>query len=170
MTIPASTYQLAADLGAILLRKKISITTAESCTGGGIAYALTAVAGSSAYLDRSFVTYSNKAKQQLLAVKAETLLQHGAVSEACVLEMAAGAAKAAHAELAIAVSGIAGPGGGSATKPVGQVWFGFALAGQHSSVVRQFDGDRAQVREQAIDFALLQMIQLLTDENKKTTV
>lgn len=163
MTIPVTTYNLAADLGALLLRKKFSITTAESCTGGGIAYVLTAVPGSSAYLDRSFVTYSNKAKQQLLGVKAETLLQYGAVSKETVLEMAIGAAKAAGAEVAVAVSGIAGPDGGSATKPVGTVHFCFEIQGHQVLSHRIFDGDRATVRQQAIDFVLQQLILLLTD-------
>lgn len=129
MTVAAETKVLATELGQLLLRKNLSITTAESCTGGGIAYALTAIAGSSAYLDRSFVTYSNKAKQQLLAVRSATLLQYGAVSEETVHEMASGALAAAQAGCAIAVSGIAGPGGGSMAKPVGTVCFGFALAG-----------------------------------------
>ena len=163
MTIPVTTYNLAADLGALLLRKNFSITTAESCTGGGIAYVLTAVAGSSAYLDRSFVTYSNKSKQQLLGVKAETLLQYGAVSKETVLEMAIGAAKAAGAEVAVAVSGIAGPDGGSATKPVGTVHFCFEIQGHQVWSQRIFDGDRATVRQQAIDFVLQQLILLLTD-------
>ena len=163
MTIPVTTYNLAADLGALLLRKNFSITTAESCTGGGIAYVLTAVPGSSAYLDRSFVTYSNKAKQQLLGVKAETLLQYGAVSKETVLEMAVGAAKAAGAEVAVAVSGIAGPDGGSATKPVGTVHFCFEIQGHQVLSQRIFAGDRASVRQQAIDFVLQQLILLLTD-------
>lgn len=163
MTIPVTTYNLAAELGALLLRKNFSITTAESCTGGGIAYVLTAVPGSSAYLDRSFVTYSNKSKQQLLGVKAETLLQYGAVSKETVLEMAIGAAKAAGAEVAVAVSGIAGPGGGSVGKPVGTVHFCFEISGHQVLSHRIFDGDRATVRQQAIDFVLQQLILLLTD-------
>lgn len=163
MTIPVTTYQLAAELGALLLRKNFSITTAESCTGGGIAYVLTAVPGSSAYLDRSFVTYSNKSKQQLLGVKAETLLQYGAVSKETVLEMAVGAARAAAADVAVAVSGIAGPDGGSATKPVGTVHFCFEIQGHQVLSQRLFDGDRATVRQQAIDFVLQQLILLLTD-------
>ena len=124
---------------------------------------LTAVPGSSAYLDRSFVTYSNKSKQQLLGVKAETLLQYGAVSKETVLEMAVGAAKAAAADVAVAVSGIAGPDGGSATKPVGTVHFCFEIQGHQVLSQRLFDGDRATVRQQAIDFVLQQLILLLTD-------
>ncbi|MDX1676438.1 nicotinamide-nucleotide amidohydrolase family protein [Arsukibacterium sp.] len=162
MVTATDTQQLAAELGALLLRKKWFVTTAESCTGGGIAYYLTAVAGSSAYLDRTFVTYSNKAKQQLLGVRSATLLQFGAVSDETVKEMAAGAAVAANAQLAIAVSGIAGPGGGSASKPVGTVWFSFWLNGELSSELQHFSGDRGQVRQQAIDYALKRCILLLT--------
>ena len=162
MTVAADSLQLATELGQLLLRKKWTITTAESCTGGGLAYWLTAVAGSSAYVDRSFITYSNKAKQQLLAVRSATLLQYGAVSEETVREMAQGAAKAASARLAIAVSGISGPGGGSALKPVGTVCFGFYIDGKVVSSQMLFAGDRQQIRQQAIDFALKQSIELLT--------
>lgn len=162
MTVAADSLQLATELGQLLLRKKWTITTAESCTGGGIGYWLTAVPGSSAYVDRGFITYSNKAKQQLLAVRSATLLQYGAVSEQTVREMAEGAAKAAGADMAIAVSGIAGPDGGSAYKPVGTVCFGFYLAGHIASSHLVFTGERQQVRQQAIDFALKQSIELLT--------
>ena len=164
MTVAADSLQLATELGQLLLRKKYSITTAESCTGGGIAYWLTAVPGSSAYVDRGFITYSNKAKQQLLAVRSATLLQFGAVSEETVREMAQGAAKAANADMAIAVSGIAGPDGGSVYKPVGTVCFGFCLNGNLASSQLVFAGDRAQIRQQAIDYALKQSIELLTAE------
>ena len=162
MTVAADSLQLATELGQLLLRKKYSITTAESCTGGGIAYWLTAVPGSSGYVDRGFITYSNKAKQQLLAVRSATLLQFGAVSEETVREMAQGAAKAANADMAIAVSGIAGPDGGSVYKPVGTVCFGFCLNGNLASSQLVFAGDRAQIRQQAIDYALKQSIELLT--------
>jgi nicotinamide-nucleotide amidase len=162
MTVAADSLQLATELGQLLLRKKWTITTAESCTGGGIGYWLTAVPGSSAYVDRGFITYSNKAKQQLLAVRSATLLQFGAVSEQTVREMAEGAAKAANADVAIAVSGIAGPDGGSVYKPVGTVCFGFCVNGNVASSQLVFAGDRQQVRQQAIDYALKQSIELLT--------
>ena len=162
MTVAADSLQLATELGQLLLRKKYSITTAESCTGGGIGYWLTAVPGSSAYVDRGFITYSNKAKQQLLAVRSATLLQFGAVSEQTVHEMAEGAAKAASANMAIAVSGIAGPDGGSAYKPVGTVCFAFYLNGSVISRQLLFSGDRQHIRHQAIDYALQQSIELLT--------
>jgi nicotinamide-nucleotide amidase len=162
MTVAADSLQLATELGQLLLRKKWTITTAESCTGGGIGYWLTAVPGSSGYVDRGFITYSNKAKQQLLAVRSATLLQFGAVSEETVREMAQGAAQAAGAQMAIAVSGIAGPDGGSVYKPVGTVCFGFYINGQLTSSYLAFNGDRQQVRQQAIDYALKQGIELLT--------
>ncbi|AHG21296.1 hypothetical protein Z042_18060 [Chania multitudinisentens RB-25] len=131
------------------------ITCAESCTGGGIAKAITDIAGSSAYFDRGFVTYSNVAKHELLGVKEATLVAHGAVSEAVVCEMAVGALHAAKADLALSVSGIAGPDGGSEEKPVGTVWFGFAeRAGRVQAYKMQFAGDRDAVRLQATIFAL----------------
>ncbi|MDP4535512.1 CinA family protein [Alkalimonas collagenimarina] len=162
MTALVDTIQLASELGQLLIQQQLTVTTAESCTGGGIAYHLTAVPGSSAYLDRSFITYSNKSKQQLLAVPPQTLQQFGAVSLQTVQEMAAGAAKAASADLAIAVSGIAGPGGGSEHKPVGTVCFGFWLKGVCTSNQLHFDGDRTEIRQQSINFALQQSIRLLT--------
>ncbi|MCH8536949.1 MAG: CinA family protein [Alkalimonas sp.] len=162
MTALADTIQLATQLGQLLVQQQLMVTTAESCTGGGIAYHLTAVPGSSAYLDRSFITYSNKSKQQLLAVQPQTLQQFGAVSLQTVQEMAVGAAKAATAGLAIAVSGIAGPGGGSEHKPVGTVCFGFWFRGICTSNQLHFSGDRAAIRQQSINFALEQSIRLLT--------
>ena len=131
------------------------ITCAESCTGGGIAKAITDIAGSSAYFDRGFVTYSNAAKHDLLGVSEATLAAHGAVSEEVVREMAIGALRAARADLALSVSGIAGPDGGSAEKAVGTVWFGFAGSdGRGLSRKMQFEGDRDAVRLQATIFAL----------------
>ncbi len=131
------------------------ITCAESCTGGGIAKAITDIAGSSAYFDRGFVTYSNAAKHDLLGVREATLAAHGAVSEEVVREMAIGALRAAQADLALSVSGIAGPDGGSTEKPVSTVWFGFAGSdGRGLSRKMQFEGDRDAVRLQATIFAL----------------
>lgn len=131
------------------------ITCAESCTGGAIAKAITDIAGSSAYFDRGFVTYSNTAKHELLGVAEATLNAHGAVSEEVVREMAMGALHAARANLALSVSGIAGPDGGSVEKPVGTVWFGFAeSSGRVLAKKMQFSGDRDAVRLQATIFAL----------------
>ncbi|MBE0365294.1 nicotinamide-nucleotide amidase [Pseudoalteromonas ulvae UL12] len=161
MELQQEIYQLAAELGAILSDKEIWITTAESCTGGGISYALTDTPGSSRYIDRCFVTYSNQAKQDLLAVSTETLNQYGAVSEQTVLEMAAGAVKAAKADVAISVSGVAGPGGGSPEKPVGTVWFAIHFQGQTHSFHRVFRGERGEVRAQAIVFSLKKAVELI---------
>ncbi|WP_046005053.1 CinA family protein [Pseudoalteromonas rubra] len=152
---------LAAQLGAILTNNGLTITTAESCTGGGISYALTDTPGSSAYIERCFVTYSNEAKVQLLGVAHNTLTEFGAVSRQTVDEMVQGAAKAAQADVAIAVSGIAGPGGGTQDKPVGTVWFGFYLQGKILCEVCQFAGNRAEVRKQAIEFTIRKIISLL---------
>jgi len=148
-------HQLSVAIGEKLKSRGHWITCAESCTGGWVAKALTDIAGSSAYFDRGFVTYSNLAKQQLLGVSAATLQQHGAVSEAVVLEMAQGTLLAANADLALSISGIAGPDGGSTEKPVGTVWFGFALRdGRTVARLQQFSGDRDAVRLQATVFAL----------------
>jgi nicotinamide-nucleotide amidase len=154
MHLSAKTIDLAIQLGTELSRKKWQITSAESCTGGGLGYAITSVSGSSAWFERSFVTYSNEAKSDLVGVKQETLEQFGAVSQQVVEQMALGAMREANAHVAVSVSGVAGPGGGTELKPVGTVWFGFAVAGDVYTQVQQFDGDRNSVREQAIVYAL----------------
>ena len=141
-------------LGKFLSDRNLTATTAESCTGGGIACAITAVSGSSGWFNQAYVTYSNGAKQKLVGVSAETLERHGAVSRETVREMAAGARKAAGADVAVSVSGIAGPTGGTAEKPVGSVWVGFAAGDSVITEFRHFAGDRASVRRQAVLFAL----------------
>ncbi|MCK9503396.1 MAG: nicotinamide-nucleotide amidase [Porticoccaceae bacterium] len=147
--------QLASDLGAALLSRAWQVTCAESCTGGGVAAAITAIPGSSSWFGAGFVTYSNNHKQTMLGVKEATLAQFGAVSEEVVREMAQGALLAAAADIAVAVSGIAGPDGGTPSKPVGTVWFCWALAdGSCHTMRRGFAGDRSQVREQAVVAAL----------------
>ena len=150
---------LAAQLGVILTDKRLWITTAESCTGGGVSYALTDTPGSSGYLGRAFVTYSNEAKHELLNVANTTLEQFGAVSEQTVKEMAFGAASVAKADVAVAISGIAGPGGATSDKPVGFVWFCIQIANEQFTFKQIFNGDRAQVRVQAIEFALKSTIE-----------
>ncbi|MCW3479016.1 nicotinamide-nucleotide amidase [Neisseriaceae bacterium JH1-16] len=151
---------LAEQLGAKLLARGERVTAAESCTGGLIAGAITEVAGSSNWFDMGFVSYSNAAKQQLLGVRGATLAEHGAVSEATVREMAAGALLAAKADWAVAVSGIAGPGGGSAEKPVGLVWFGLAGPdGKQLAFSKRFDGDRTAVRRQTVETALMVLLE-----------
>ncbi|WP_058554869.1 nicotinamide-nucleotide amidase [Thiohalocapsa sp. ML1] len=153
--------QLAAELGRRLAGAGFMLATAESCTGGWIAKCVTDIAGSSGWLDRGFVTYSNAAKQDLLGVSAETLAVHGAVSEPVVREMAAGALARSAAQVAVAVSGVAGPGGGTDDKPVGRVCFGFALPGAVTTETRSFSGDRESVRRQAVAHALTRLIALV---------
>ena len=137
------------------------LATAESCTGGGIAHAITAIAGSSDVLDRGFVTYSNDAKMEMLGVDAGALGRHGAVSEAVALAMADGALRESRADVAVAVTGIAGPGGGSAAKPVGTVCFAWAtLDGVRTATTHHLDGDRAAVRAQSVALALDGLIAL----------
>ncbi len=151
---PESLISLVARIGERLLARGWMLTTAESCTGGWIAKTVTDVAGSSAWFDRGFVTYSNAAKQEMLGVALETLTRHGAVSEPVVKEMAAGALAQSRAQAAIAISGIAGPGGGSAEKPVGTVWFAWGLPGRIVTQCMQLAGDRESVRQQAVRIAL----------------
>ncbi|PHM63420.1 nicotinamide-nucleotide amidase [Xenorhabdus ishibashii] len=150
--------QLSIELGKRLKQKKLSVTCAESCTGGWIAKVITDIAGSSAYFNRGFVTYSNDAKHEMLGVLPESLAQFGAVSEQVVKEMATGALTVAKADVSVAVSGIAGPEGGSKEKPTGTVWFGFAFyVNENIQVVtyrQHFSGDRNAVRLQAVIFSL----------------
>lgn len=149
-----SAEQLAAQLGRQMLQQGWRLTCAESCTGGGVAQAVTSIAGSSGWFEFGFVTYANRAKHELLGVPAALLRSDGAVSEAVVQAMARGACRVAGAELAIALSGIAGPDGGTENKPVGTVWFAW-LAGEHL-VTRccRFSGDRQAIRQQAVLMAL----------------
>ena len=139
------------------------LATAESCTGGWIAKLCTDLAGSSAWFERGFVTYSNAAKQDMLGVQVTTLAQYGAVSEAVTAEMAVGVLLHSRAQVAVSVSGIAGPGGGTATKPVGTVCFGWAVqGGEVHTATRTFEGDREAVRYQAVQYALSGVLQALT--------
>ena len=149
---------LVADL---MLEQQLMLATAESCTGGMIAAACTDLAGSSAWFERGFVTYSNEAKTELLGVAAGSIAEHGAVSEEVARAMAEGALRHSHAQAAVAVTGVAGPGGGSAAKPVGTVWFAWSVKGRLSSECRHFDGDRAQVRAATLSHALQRLLQLL---------
>jgi len=153
---------LAAQVGAELQAHGLMLVTAESCTGGGVAQALTDIAGSSAWFERGFVTYSNLSKQQMLGVSQASLDQHGAVSEVVVREMAAGALRFSAAQIAVAVSGIAGPGGGSPEKPVGTIWLAWQL--KELQVITRclhLAGDRVAVRKQAVEAALEGVLQLL---------
>ena len=137
-----------------LTQHKQTVSSAESCTGGLLAGELTRLSGSSAIFTHGFVTYSNAAKHELLGVKNETLQQFGAVSQQTVAEMANGALQKAHADYALAISGIAGPTGGTADKPVGTVCFGLATKNQTQTQTKHFSGSRDEVRQQAVDYAL----------------
>ena len=153
---------LAAQVGGLLKAHGLMLATAESCTGGGVAQAITDVAGSSAWFERGFITYSNLAKQQMLGVSEATLMQHGAVSEAVVREMVAGALDNSAAQVALAVSGIAGPDGGTPDKPVGTVWFSWGIKnGAVHAQRHQLNGNRAEVRAQSVHIALQGVIDLL---------
>ncbi|MGR8920710.1 MAG: CinA family protein [Gammaproteobacteria bacterium] len=152
----------ARDLGEALLERGWRLATAESCTGGWIAQSVTAIAGSSDWFEAGLVTYSNAAKASLLGVDPMLIERHGAVSGETAAAMAAGAVAVTGADLAVAVTGVAGPGGGSAAKPVGTVWFGFARAGQAPRTeCRRFDGDRRAVRAQTVAVALAGLTEML---------
>ncbi len=158
--------QLAAKVGRALQNAGLSLVTAESCTGGWVGEAVTAIAGSSDWFDRGFVTYSNAAKREVLGIAAATLDQFGAVSEETAREMALGALKHSHAQISVAVTGIAGPGGGSADKPVGTVCFAWA---NNDTALRSerhvLPGDRTQVRRQSVVIALRGII-AISSENQ----
>ena len=146
---------LALEVGRELKNRHLKLATAESCTGGGLSYWVTSIAGSSDWFDRGFVTYSNQAKLDMLAVNAQTLATHGAVSEQTAREMAAGALKLSKADMSIAITGIAGPNGGSIEKPVGTIWLAWAKRnGTIHTETHIFAGNRDEVRTRTIERAL----------------
>ena len=154
--------QLAAELGDLLRARGWMVATAESCTGGWVGQLLTSIPGSSAWYERGFITYANAAKQEMLGVPADTLDTFGAVSEETASAMAAGALAHSHAQAALAISGVAGPGGGTPQKPVGLVCYGWALAdGTHMSSTCRLDGDREEIRSRAVAAALRGLIDLM---------
>ena len=160
-----STQYLCRQLADFLLANELRLVTAESCTGGMISAACTDLAGSSNWFERGFVTYSNEAKTELLGVDTALIAAHGAVSEPVARAMAFGAIRhSGHnaAKVSIAVTGVAGPTGGSAVKPVGTVWFGFSVQGSLHSEMMRFDGDRAAVRSQTVTHALRRVLTLLS--------
>lgn len=160
----AQMEQLARETGRLLLEKKLTMAAAESCTGGWIAKLMTDIPGSSAWFERGFVTYSNASKTEMLGVRADTLGHFGAVSEQVALQMAQGALLHSHADVSVAVTGIAGPDGGSAQKPVGTVWI--AWAGKAGVIAERcwFAGDREDVRRQTVIHALQRLGVLLGKE------
>lgn len=157
----ADTLPLIERLAAQLQQRQWMLVTAESCTGGLIAGACTDLSGSSNWFERGFVSYSNTAKNELLGVEAALLKQHGAVSEEVARAMAVGALARSRAQVAVAVTGVAGPTGGTPDKPVGLVWFGFALPGQVLTEKMNFPGDRAAVRAATVTHALRRLNELL---------
>lgn len=158
MSIDAMTYELAVSLGQTARRRAVKLATAESCTAGGVGFAITSVAGSSEWFDRGFLTYTNEAKHEMLGVSNTTLERFGAVSCETAAEMAAGALEHSKADAAVSVTGIAGPAGAVPGKPVGTVCFATAVKVGENVCVRSerkhFDGNRDDVRRQSIDFAL----------------
>ncbi len=151
-----------APLADLMLKRQWMLTTAESCTGGMIAAACTDLAGSSAWFERGFVTYSNEAKSELLGVPVELIATHGAVSEPVARAMASGALQHSRAQVALSVTGIAGPSGGSPNKPVGMVWFGWATLDGVWSDMQCFDGDRAAVRAATVHHSITRLMDLLS--------
>lgn len=148
-------------LSHVLLQKQWMLASAESCTGGMVAAACTDLAGSSAWFERGFVTYSNAAKTQQLGVDAALITQHGAVSEAVASAMAQGALLYSKAHVSLAITGVAGPAGGTLDKPVGTVWFAWATPQGPHSEVRHFEGDRAAVRQASALHSLLGLLRLI---------
>ena len=164
--ISSDTLGIVDSLAELALQNNRVLATAESCTGGLIAAAFTELSGSSAWFDRGFVTYSNDAKHSMLGVSTEMLTNHGAVSEEVVIAMANGAVAASEANIAVSVSGVAGPTGGSAAKPVGTVWIG--CAGEGVASVAQhclFEGDRQSVRLQTVDHAIHLLINCIKNSS-----
>lgn len=156
-----TTQYLCGLVADLLLKRELKLVTAESCSGGLIAAACTDLAGSSAWFERGFVTYSNDAKTELLDVQERLLRRAGAVCEGVARAMVQGALAHSHAQVAVAVTGVAGPTGGSPAKPVGTVWFGFAVPGQVVTEKCLFAGDRAAVRAATVQHALSRLVELL---------
>ena len=155
-------HSLVEELSLLLTQKNMRLATTESCTGGMIAAAMTDRSGSSAVFERGYVTYSNEAKIEELGVKSETIETYGAVSEQTAAEMARGALKHSHADIALSVTGIAGPNGGTEEKPVGLVYIGIALQNKEAHIVKNnFDGDRTTIRQATVEKALELLIDTL---------
>lgn len=155
------TFLLAQTLGQSLVAHDWSLVTAESCTGGWIAKAITDIPGSSQWFECGFITYSNESKQNLLGVTTDALIEHGAVSETVVIQMVTGALARSRAQVAIAVSGVAGPDGGTIDKPVGTVWLAWGMPNQVQVECKHFIGSREAVRNQTVQRALEELINIL---------
>ena len=157
--------ELVARLAKLLLARRLRLVTAESCTGGLLAARLTGLAGSSEWFEGSFVTYTPDAKTRMLGVSQSDLERWSAVSEPVARQMATGALENLHADVAVAITGVAGPGGGEPVTPVGTVWFAWAMAGSSDTLIQAsehlLEGDREAVREQAVEIALQGLLSLL---------
>ena len=166
MLISGSIDQLAKKLGEILLNHKLKVTTAESCTGGWLSQAITSIPGSSNWIDRAYITYSNKAKHEMLDVSNDILKSHGAVSQEVVEQMSFNALQKSNSNISVAISGIAGPDGGTEDKPVGTVWLGIAVKTDDledisfASKLLHLKGDRTAIRQQAVQHALSSVIEM----------
>ena len=169
MSVPDAAASLCQSLAQVLQQRGWMMATAESCTGGLIAAACTDLSGSSVWFERGFVTYSNLAKQQMLGVPESLLIAHGAVSEPVAVAMAQGAVQHSAAQVALSVTGIAGPNGGTADKPVGTVWFGWQVAGRTFSEHHLLAGDRTQVRAQTVQIALAGLLQRVRTSGQTTS-
>ncbi|HCU04737.1 MAG: damage-inducible protein CinA [Gammaproteobacteria bacterium GWE2_42_36] len=157
-------YKLSMAVGEALQKKSWKLVTAESCTGGFLAQVITSIAGCSKWFERGFVTYSRESKQEILGVPAEMIQCYGVVSAEVAQAMAEGALKHSHANIAVSITGFAGPAGGTIDKPVGTVFFGFAFRQSSTQVMSQlFIGDRESVREQAVRFALENLLSRILD-------
>ena len=161
----SSTQDLVSQLASVLLEKRWHLSTAESCTGGLVAATITELAGSSDWFERGYVTYSNSAKSEDIHVSPELIAQHGAVSDQVARAMAVGAKQSSHTDVALSITGIAGPTGGSTQKPVGTVCFAWILANDaiHSET-KLFSGNRQEVRQQACEFSFKRLLELLLIE------
>ena len=147
----------AQDLSEILTTNGLTISVAESCTGGSLSHALTRIPGASSYFDCGYITYSNQSKVEMLEVDTQTIKTYGAVSEEVALELVIGVASRSHSDVAVSVTGVAGPSGGTTEKPVGTVCFGFFCDGKTSTSTQLFSGDRANIVSQSVSYALKQL-------------
>ena len=147
----------AKELSELLVAKDLTISVAESCTGGSLSGAITSVPGASSYFDCGYITYSNQSKVEMLGVNTQTIKAYGAVSEEVALELVIGVATRSHSDVAVSVTGVAGPTGGTPEKPVGMVCFGFSYDGKTSTSTQLFSGDRANIVSQSVSYALRQL-------------
>ena len=147
----------AQELSELLIANGLTISVAESCTGGSLSHAITRIPGASSYFDCGYITYSNQSKVDMLGVEVQTIKTYGAVSEEVALEMVIGVSNRSHCDVALSITGVAGPTGGTTEKPVGTVCFGFFCDGKTSTTTKQFSGDRADIVSQSVSYALKQL-------------